>query len=173
MSSTEVRGETSQKLAFELGKTFLFLDLLTLRHPLFLLSISSTFKHLLSLSPLSFLQLICARGDQKNPSSLYHPIIKTPTDDSSSPLTSQSAPTSPLVFIFMAPLPLLNDSSSFISKLSPRGNEGIEDVPLEAGRQPLCTTCFTCEASGGLQSIIMISSSVGARGRARTWYGLS
>lgn len=46
-------------------------------------------------------------------------------------------PTSPFISIFMAPLPLLNDSSSFISKLSPRGNEGIEDIGGEAGRAAL------------------------------------
>lgn len=82
-------------------------------------------------------------------------------------------PASPFVFIFMAPLPRLNDSRSFIRKLSPWGNERTSE-----GRQAelLCTTCFTCKASGGLQSIIMISSPVGAEGRdmrARTWYGLS
>lgn len=37
----------------------------------------------------------------------------------------------------MAPLPLLNDSSSFISELSPCGNEGTEDIRVEAGRAAL------------------------------------
>lgn len=133
---------------------------------LHLSSISSTFSFLISPRssvPEGIRELI-------SPPRRY----KTPTDDSSSPVTSLSA------------LPLHSFSSlwhlflSLTTAVPSLANFHQEEMrglrTLEGGR--LCTTCFTCEASGGLQSIIMISSPVGEeRGgedvRARTWYGLS
>lgn len=91
------------------------------------------------------------------------PHYKTPPDDSSFPLTSLSA------------LPLHSFSSLwhlFLSLTTPVPSlanfhrKEMRGLRTFKGRQaePLCTTCFTCEASGGLQSIIMISSPVGAEG---------
>lgn len=75
---------------------------------------------------------LCLKGSEKLIFS-QPPHHKTPTS-STSHLPVHS--TSPFVFIFIAPLPILNDCSSFIRKLSPQGNEGIEDTGREAGHAP-------------------------------------
>lgn len=84
--------------------------------------------------------------------------FKTPTDDSSSPLTSPSA------------LPLPSFSSlwhlflSLMTQVPSLANFLHEEMRVLrtfgvgwGDREQFCTTCFTCKASGVLQSVIMIS----------------
>lgn len=87
----------------------------------------------LSLFLYCFLRPICAWGDHKHSSFLHHPIIKH-LQMTHPPLSPPCPPCLSVRFHLYGTSSSLNDSSAFISKLSPWGNEGIEDIWGEASR---------------------------------------
>lgn len=88
------------------------------------------------------------------------PHYKTPTDDSSFPLTSLSALPLPsfssLLHLFLS----LTTSAPSLANFHCEEKRGLRTLEWRRAER-LCTTCLTCKASGGLQSIIRLSSPVG------------
>lgn len=89
------------------------------------------------------------------------PHYKTPTDDSSFPLTSLSAqplpPFSSLWHLFLS----LTTAAPSLASFHCEEKRRLRTLKWRQADRP-CTTCLTCKASGGLQSIIRLSSPVTA-----------
>ncbi len=148
----------------QLSNNFLFLGFLIMCRPyclssFYLIYIFFLISLFLSPSPLPSAPF-SAWGDPKT-----HLLSTTPLQNTYRWLILPShlpvRPTSP--FIFKSLWHLFLSLTAAVPSLANFHCEEMRGLrTFEA--EPLCTTCFTCKASGGLQSIIMIPSPGGAEG---------